>query len=233
MGRLVEHSPLAFRDVLGGMPQVEIASHTYSHIQMKPFPHAPCNNTIDEIRRDVEKGSEVIRKIFGIDVIEGLCVPGNYYRGFQDRPDLQEMLSEIGFRYISSDGRGPRETIPAPFTQPYWYEKHRLLEIPHTGWHCNMLNCLMEEVTLWPPLPSTVLPPKKIENVTELLDAYRREFDYAYNNNLYYAPGLHPWSLFRFDPEISVVRSLLEWSRERSFPVMAYREVYQIYGKEI
>ena len=234
VGRLVEQSPSAFKEILCRVAQLEIASHTYSHqVRWKEFPWtSPGHGTIDEIRYDIEQGTTVLKKVFGIESVEGLCVPGNFYRGLQDRPDLLKLLIECGLRYICSDGRGPTETIPAPFTQPYWYENFPILEIPHTGWHCNMLNSLMSTVTLWPPLPSTVLPEKKVENVEEQLEVYHREFDYACRNDLFYAPTLHPWSLYQFDEKMTVIRSLLSWSEEKGVQVMSYRDVYRIYNSD-
>lgn len=231
VGRLVEAAPSAFRRALAN-PKYEIASHTYSHMGFKSVGTWKCPYTVAAIEHDIKRGLAVLEKVFREVTVKGICAPGNYYQGIQDRPDIQKMLVRLGMKYVCSDGRGPRDTIPSPFTQPYWYIKGKLLEVAHTGWHCNMLNSLMTDPTFWPPLPSTQLPPKKVETVAEQIAVYRREFNYAFNNNLIYAPTMHPWSLYRFDPKIKALRSLLKWAGQKHVPVMTYGQVSDLYYRQ-
>lgn len=224
VGRLVEAAPDAFRRLLSN-PRYEIASHTWSHMGFKSIGNWKCPYSVADVERDIRRSLAVLKKAFNSPVVQGVCAPGNYYRGIQDRPDLQRMCMRIGLRYLCSDGRGPADTIPSPFTQPYWYVKGRLLEVAHTGWHCNMLNSVMCDRTLWPPLPSTQLPPKKVETFDEQIAVYRREFNYACDHHLFYAPTMHPWSLYRFDPKIRALRAMLGWARKRGVPVMTYAQV--------
>ncbi|MCG2660150.1 MAG: polysaccharide deacetylase family protein [Kiritimatiellae bacterium] len=232
VGQLVEAAPDAFRRVLAN-PRYEIASHTYSHMGFKSIGTWTCPHSVADVKRDIRQSLVVLKRVFGAESVQGVCAPGNYWRGIQDRADLQRMLIGLGLEYVCSDGRGPADTIPAPFTQPYWYVKGKLLEVAHTGWHCNMLNCLMGDRTLWPPLPSTRLPPKKVETVREQIQGYRHEFNYTDTHSLFYAPTMHPWSLYRFDPQVRALRAMLRWARERGVPVMTYAQVSDRFYKRV
>ena len=227
VGEYVQQAPDKFARAIGQSVH-EIGNHSHTHIQMKDYAWQRSGKTVEDIRSDLRACNQVLREVFGVSEIRGLCVPGGYYRGMKDRPDLVEMFIEEGFTYISSDSRGPQETIPAPLSsQPYWYEcrNQRLLEVPHNGWHCNVISSLMPQPTWWPPLPDAIIPGKKVETVAEQLDVYRQEFAYALQHNLFYAPVFHPWSIFRFDRTIEVIRFLLQQARQHNVPVLRYGDV--------
>jgi len=227
VGEYVQQAPQKFASLIGNGAH-EIGNHSHTHIQMKDYAWHRSGKSVEDIRSNLRACNRVLAEAFGVSEIPGLCVPGGYYKGMQDRPDLVEMFVEEGFAYISSDSRGPQETIPAPLSnQPYWYQcgSHRLLEVPHNGWHCNVISGLMSQPTWWPPLPDAIIPSKKVETVDEQLDVYRREFEYGLEHNLFYAPVFHPWSIYRFDPKIVVIGFLLNEARQHSVPVIRYGDV--------
>ena len=106
-------------------------------------------------------------------------------------------------RFISTDGLGPPERpMPAPFTQPFWYQEEgfpELFEAPVTGWHCNLLFNTGRQSDDWKPgpgFPDGSILEKLPDTVDEGFDARSREFQFAIDNNLVYAPAMHPWSMY-------------------------------------
>jgi len=50
--------------------------------------------------------------------------------GMQGHPDRLKILWDNGARFIGTDSaRPPRAVMPAPFVQPYWYEKEGFPEL--------------------------------------------------------------------------------------------------------
>jgi hypothetical protein len=82
--RRVEAAPKAFRR-LWAKPRYEIASPTYSHLMMKSI-RGLTPRPVPEIERDLRRGIEVRREVFDVKRVEGLCAPGNFYRGLHGRP---------------------------------------------------------------------------------------------------------------------------------------------------
>ena len=203
-GLLLEKAGDRLASILKRSPLVEVQSHSYHHVCLKnDGPEAP-----DTLRRQLRTASDCIVKFFGEKPI-GMCAPGNFHRGLQGRSDLLQVMSEEGYRFIGTDGAGPPEQpMPAPFTQPYWYADDGfpdLLEEPITGWHCNMLFNTGGQSDGFEPqvgFPDGTMLEKIPETVEEGFAARAREFQYAIDNELVYAPGNHPWSIYRFDPEM-------------------------------
>lgn len=139
-------------------------------------------------------------------------------------------------QFVGSDGSGPPEQpMPALFTQPYWYAEDGfpdLLELPLNGWHCNKLFNTGGQNDNWQPAPGwpdgTILE-KLPETVEEGFQARAKELQHAIDNDLIYTPSLHPWSIYRFDPELEHLDRLIEMAKENDVPVLNAMQLYEEY----
>ncbi len=133
-----------------------VGNHTYDHINLKArsaqelqfrFRRAPWlieGQVLPEvIQRNIRMTTRALELRCGIQV-QGFRTPGGFSNGLRDRPDLQRMLLELGFRWVSSlyprhplgtRGRGPssqelRAIVAAQkLAQPFLYPTG-LVEIP-------------------------------------------------------------------------------------------------------
>lgn len=137
----------------GGHP---IGNHTYDHVHMKAtkpedlqfrFQRAPWlvqgRTAADVIRENIRITNEALRARAGI-AVNGFRTPGGFSNALDDRVDLQDMLLELGFTWVSSKYPAhkmspPKEAPTADIyeaivaaqsqAQPYRYESG-LVEIP-------------------------------------------------------------------------------------------------------
>jgi peptidoglycan/xylan/chitin deacetylase (PgdA/CDA1 family) len=134
-----------------------IGNHTYDHVNvLSQVPHetqfrferSPWlvrgKSASEVIRENIEMTTVAMEKRLGIKPA-GFRTPGGFHRGLRDREDLQKMLQELGFDWVSSlypahqAGR-PREEpdeetyrdilLAQQRSQPFRYEPSGLLEIP-------------------------------------------------------------------------------------------------------
>jgi len=231
LGKVLEHGGGRLTPILKSHPGVDIQSHTYSHMPINS--DAPAH--VEKLRRELRLTAELIEKHFGERPI-GLCGPGNYYRGLQGYKKALGMLWEEGYRFIGTDGEGPPEQpMPAPMTQPYWYVADGfpdLLEEPITGWHCNMLFNTGGQSDGFKPqvgFPDGSMLEKIPETIDEGFDARARELQYAIDHGLVYAPAHHPWSIYRFDPEMEHLGRLIDMAKANDVAVMNCRQLYAHY----
>jgi peptidoglycan/xylan/chitin deacetylase (PgdA/CDA1 family) len=133
-----------------------IGNHTYDHVNVHAktladvqprFRRAPWllqGKTVPEaIRENIDLATQAMRARLGI-APAGFRTPGGFPRGLRDREDLQRMLQECGFNYVSSlvpphpntrNGQRPDEKVfqglveAQPAAQPFVYPTG-LVEIP-------------------------------------------------------------------------------------------------------
>ena len=126
-------------------------------------------------------------------------------------------MSEAGYRYVRSVGLGPFDTIPAPLTQPFWYEDDGypdLLELGLHAWHDNVLTG-QPFVTHWPPVLPWGNPSRLPTTAEEVYQAYAPGIDYIVQHNLLtYVPCFHPWSIYRLDPQAKQIELLLQHAQK-------------------
>jgi hypothetical protein len=107
--------------------------------------------------------------------------------------------------------------VPAPLTQPFWYERDGypdLLEIPLHGWHDNHLTG-QPYVTHWPPILPWGNPTHVATTALEAYQACAPGIDYLVQNNLLtYVPGFHPWSIYRLDQQAKHIELLLQHAQK-------------------
>lgn len=231
VGILLERAGERLASVLRDTPLVDLQSHTYSHM----FTRSEDDVVVDQFRQELRKTSDLLHSFFGKRPM-GVCCPGNFYRGLQGVKKPLQMLRDEGYLFVGSDGSGPPEQhMPAPFTQPYWYAGDGfpdLLELPLNGWHCNMLfntggqNDNWQPATGWPD--GTILKTLP-ETVEEGFHARAKELQHAIDNDLVYTPSLHPWSIYRFDPELEHLDRLIEMAKENDVPVLNAMQLYEEY----
>ena len=138
-GRTVLHNLDAIRSAARD-PLMDVQQHTYSHTLFKDdiqlggtFPASP----LVAINHEVRTTSEILAQHVDVDCI-GLRTPHGYRGGLTDAPDLVDMLSDAGIRYVSSWARNEKGENPTPLSvQPFWYETDNgaeVLEIPFQFW---------------------------------------------------------------------------------------------------
>jgi peptidoglycan/xylan/chitin deacetylase (PgdA/CDA1 family) len=108
----------------------KLGNHTYDHVNVKAktpaeaqfrFARAPWlvrGKTVAQIiRENIETTTIAMKERLGI-VPDGFRTPGGFFNGLDDRPDLQQMLLELGFTWVSSKYpthlRGREKDRPTP-----------------------------------------------------------------------------------------------------------------------
>jgi len=220
--RLLEAAGDEYRQVLDG-DLFDIQSHTHTHLNVKTS--AP-----EEVRREVELSRRLIADVFGREAI-GLTTPGAFTDGLLGCKELLGVLWESGIRFVRSDGRGPDGTVPAPFTQPYWYGQNgqwSMLELPLQYWHDNILKGYTPGRVVWPPLLPWGVPAAPPETPEEEFAIWRQGADFVLQSGLrVYQPAMHPWSIHRLSSDARQIDLLLGYVREQGMEIVSCREVYE------
>jgi len=214
VGLVVEHNREELKDLLCD-DLFEIASHSYSHVQLKI---APLKVVEEEMRRT----QGLIQDVLGVRAL-GFRTPGGLTNGYRGDPERLAIFAQMGFEYVSSLGWGPGMTLPAPIVPPFSYAAEGfpgLLEIPLHGWHENILT----KVHPWQS-PSQPLKPDAPSTVEAWLAPFLADLRTTLSKSLpFYGPTMHPWSLRRFNAECRQVEPLLEAARAAGFEFMRFRD---------
>ncbi|HEY3418388.1 MAG TPA: polysaccharide deacetylase family protein [Armatimonadota bacterium] len=226
VGRLLEVAGPEYVALLTGQ---DIECHTYAHNPV----HAghSCSISPAEMMDDVRRGLDFIEDYFGVRP-RGLCAPGGAVDGMRGQRERLRILWDAGIRFVKSDNWGPGPEMPVPYTPPYTYAEDglpELWELPGSGWHCTMLLPRGEGMQVsGPVIPGGPWPEHLPTKVDEAIDHIRQELDYTREHNLHYAPSWHPWSLYRFDPNLTMLEFLLDYAEEYDMPIRTYRQVYEM-----
>ncbi|UCH35572.1 MAG: polysaccharide deacetylase family protein [Armatimonadota bacterium] len=206
----------------------DIHSHTYTHMRLKRS--NDCEPPVDlaRARDELERTAALLEKHLGV-TNPGLRTPGGFYRGLRGATDLLALLDELGVPFVSSDARGPMETIPSPLTEPYWYDEDGfpgLLELPAQDWHENVLKGHSPVPCTWPPILPWGYPSQAPKTPEEEFEVYRKSLHGVVEMDLtYYSPPMHPWSVYRFNPEARTVELILEEVGRLGMPVTTFSAV--------
>lgn len=230
VGKLLQKAGDQYAELLGANELIDVQSHTFTHCRIKP-PYGGV--TLEQLNEELDKTSHLLVKYFHKSPI-GFCAPGNFVNGFQGCPDILKVLWEKGCRFVGSDGVSPRGCVfPAPFTQPYWYANDGypdILELPVTGWHCNMLTNSGGQNGRWQPdiaYPDGGVLTKLPLTEVEAFAVRKREFEWAIQHKLIYSPAMHPWSIYRFGHKLEHLQMLIRFAREQNVPIMNAFQLYK------
>ena len=233
LGRLLDHAGSKYAKRLGQRENFDIQSHAYSHHSLMPG-----GLSLAELDDEMKRTNELIKKFFDVEPI-GLKGPGGYYKGMQGYSDRLKILWNNGMRFLGADSVGPPGAVmPALFTQHYWYEKEgfpELLEIPATGFHCTYLLRTIGDPLGWKNkvgFATGEILEELPNNPDEQISVRQKEFQYAIDNDLVYAPSFHPWSIYRFDEELRCLRFLVQMARDNNVPIKSFKEYYLEVSKQ-
>jgi len=208
----------------------DLHSHTYSHMRLKAT--SDCRDPVDlhQARDEIERTAALLEQHLGV-TNPGLRTPGGYYRGLRGAKELLALLVELRLPFASSDARGPMETVPSPLTEPYWYDEDgfpELLELPAQDWHENVLKGHNPVPCMWPPVLPWGYPSQPPQTPEEEFEVYRRSLCAVAEMNLaYYSPPMHPWSVYRFNPEARTIELILQEVRRIGMPITTFSAVHR------
>ena len=203
-------------------PIFDLQCHSYTHPDL-----VAISDNQAALRHEFGDSKKRIEDVFGVEVI-GLTAPGGYARGFRGQERILAMMQEVGYRYVRSVGAGPRETVPAPLVQPFWYDLDgfsEILEIPSHAWHDNILTG-QPGIVHWPPVLPWPYPTKMPTDARGVYDAYAPGIKYSVQHDLLtYTPVFHPWSIYRVSQEAEQIKLLVAHAKEH-MEVVSCSELY-------
>src|SRR5262249_31701545 len=127
VGRVFEQESVAWLKEIAqaGHP---IGNHTYDHVNVlatKPediqfrFKRSPWlidgRTPTEVIRENVRLATAALKMRIGVDPV-GFRTPGGFANGLADRPDVQAMLADLGFSWVSS--KYPAHPLGDPGAEP-------------------------------------------------------------------------------------------------------------------
>lgn len=208
--------------------QLNIQQHTYSHIKIKDNILRGKGANIKVIEEDLKKAKKLIENITNKKNI-GLGSAQSFYNGLINEGERQEIIYNVGIRFIRSDGRGPGDTRPAPsfdeegfYRCPYFYnETPDLLEIPAHGYSDNYIKGFSKE------------KPDYEWSIEKEIEEHLTFFDYAIENKSHFAPLIHEWSVARSDKNAEVIRALIRYAKEKGVEITTYESLNNIIRKTL
>ena len=223
-GKVIEANVGALEE-LADNPMFDFQQHTYSHQLLKTvcMEHDGKITVVKgmpfaEIEDEVGRTSDLLKKYFGKECL-GITGPWAYYRGLSDRPDILEILHRLGIRFTRTYGRDEHDFQPVAFEiQPFWYEPQGfgdILEIPLHGWQ----DVYWRDTNGW-------------ENVSGYTDHLLECLDYTTDRDLIWSHATHDWSSIRHDPDMTIIRSLLDAADRKGVQVRTYLDFYRTFKEE-
>jgi hypothetical protein len=198
-----------------------LGNHTYDHVNVTAtkledvqfrFRRAPWlvegRSPAEVIRENIRLGAVAIKTRLGVDA-DGFRTPGGFAGGLTDRPDVQRMLLELGYTWVSSlypphKMSEPKQQPTAevydaivaagPVAQPFQYASG-LIEVPMSA-------------------PSDINAFRGGRWRLEwFLEAVRRGVNWAIENGACYDFLGHPSCLYVTDPEFRTIDLICELVR--------------------
>lgn len=202
-----------------------VGNHTYDHVNLlasRPedlqfrFARAPWllegRNVAQEIRRNIQLAEQAFSNRLKLDKPQGFRTPGGFHSGLRGREDLQNMLLELGYKYVSSVYPQHMNTKPtvrpdeAVFksivdaqknAQPFVYPTG-LVEIPMSP----ISDVGAMRTGRWP--------------LEDFLEAIRRSVQWAIETGGVYDFLAHPSCLYVVDPEMKAIETILGLVKQHS-----------------
>lgn len=212
-------------------PLFEIGSHSKSHQLILPHPLNPRTGNPREQLIDSKKRLE---DIFG-KKITGYATPYAYVDGFKGHKEILNIVSEAGYKYISTICWGPGFSLPAPIHDSFTYAADGfpdIWEIPKHGWHENVLkgHTNVDSVALlnWPsPWPSGAIPKGPIQRPEEEFAVNKVFLELAAKDKKKHLTlAWHPWSIGRFDPKMIALDLTFTFLKKQGFKTGTFESHY-------
>ena len=231
VARLLDRQGEEYRRLLGDHPLFEIASHTCTHMLLRPHRFARKPGPASEYEREIVDSKQRIEDHFSRKVT-GFRPAMGFSEGFCNAPELLHLCRRAGYRYVSSLLWGPSDTVPALVRDCFTYAEDGfpdLWEVPGCGWHENLLKgnnrWEPQPLQLFPhPMPEAA-PTGLVETPEEEFDVHRRFIDKALEQQATHVSLIwHPWSLHRFDPEMKMLDLMFAYVRDRGLPASTFAD---------
>lgn len=235
LGRIVEAHAQRLKELFGDDPLFDLGSHTYSHRLLKDSRMHGPGVDLETMRSEIERGIRIVEDVFERPCL-GVRTGYGFFNGFRGDVERLQIVASCGVRYLSSDLRGPGDSIPAGLVQAYWYDEEGfadLLELPGHGWHDNVLNGFFNQGPClpWPPALPWGVPdrvPRTPEEEFEVQMTWlRRASDLGLD---YFSPVYHPHSIYRKSPACETIERLLCHVVDRGIPTTTYTALYHRYA---
>lgn len=138
-------------------------------------------------------------------------------------------------RYLSSDLRGPGDSLPGGLVQAYWYADEGfpgLLELPGHGWHDKVIKGQERgPYVAWPPALPWGIPACVPRSPAEEFAVQRVWIERAVALELdYVSPVYHPHSIYRADPNCAIVDLLMRYLQWEGLPTTTYAALHERYA---
>lgn len=235
LGRVLEQRGDDLRAIFGDDPLFDIQSHTYSHQMLRDNRMHGPGISLDEVRMEISLGREWVERVFDRECV-GIRSGCGFYRGLQGEVERLALIAECGAKYISTDLRGPLDSIPSGLQQAYWYDTEdqpQLLELPGHGWHDNVLKAPGETQWLclpWPPYLGWGVPRRPPQTPQEEAAVQTVWIDQANALGLdFLSLVYHPHSIYRMSEQCLTMALLMEALAERGIETTTYTRLYEDY----
>jgi peptidoglycan/xylan/chitin deacetylase (PgdA/CDA1 family) len=234
LGTTLEERGGDLRAIFADDPLFDLQSHTYSHEMLKDNRMHGPGVSLEELHRQIKLGMDLVEQVFQRSCI-GVRSGCGFYRGLRGEPERLRVIRDAGARYLSSDLRGPVDSIPGGLVQAYRYEDDgvaELIELPGHGWHDNVLKAFDEEGLRlpWPTLMHWGIPNRPPRTPEEELAVQRAWIERAVELRLdYVSPVYHPHSVFQMSEDCRTMELLMEYLAAEGVPTTTYTALYERY----
>ena len=221
VGQVFEHESVDWLKgiVAAGHP---VGNHTYDHVNVLArerediqyrFRRAPWlieGRSIPEVIRDnITACSRAMRTRLGVDP-EGFRTPGGFAGGLTARPDLQRLLLDLGFRWVSS--KYPRHPMGDPGVEPS-QSVYDAITAAQTDGQPFVYPTGLVEIPMSAPSDINAFRTGRWK-LNWFLEAIRRAVTWTIENRAVFDFLGHPSCLYVTDPEFRAIELICELVRK-------------------